>query len=227
MMNQEACKLSAEKWRRVAVLRGLARGFTYPDQAWVATLLDGSWPSALAAALKPWDISTEAIQGAIDQLPLGRGVALRVLQVEYTYLFINSVPHVPAPPYASAYTGHGWLMGPPAEAALRSYQKAGLGLREGHDDLPDHLATELEFAAWLGEQAIRCQEAGDEGQAEAYLREQHAFLSSQVRPWLPTFCERVEVAARVAFYRELARLAVRALCSDYIVPEEYPGGAER
>jgi len=191
----------------LAALRGLARGFTYPDAAWVATLLDGRWPEALAAVLEPLGLSAEGVRRAIETLPEELEVALQALQVEYTYLFINAVPHVPAPPYASAYTAQGLLMGEPAEAALVAYRQAGLTLAGDYRDLPDHLATELEFLAWLGEQALAAQEGGEEEQAELRLAQQQTFLSQQVRPWLPAFCRRVKEAARLPFYRELAHLA--------------------
>jgi len=200
----------------LAALRGLARGFTYPDTGWVATLLDGQWPEALAAVLEPLGLSAEGVRQAIETLPEELEVALQALQVEYTYLFINAVPHVPAPPYASAYTAQGLLMGEPAEAALVAYRQAGLALAGDYRDLPDHLAAELEFLAWLGEQALAAQESGDEEQAGLRQAQQQAFLNQQVRPWLSAFCRRVKEAARLPFYRELAHLAEPLLS---VVPE--------
>jgi len=151
---------------------------------------------------------------ATDALPTEPAAALEALQVEYTYLFINAVPHVPAPPCASAYTDEGLLMGQPAEDALRAYRQAGLVLADGYPELPDHLAAELEFLAWLGEQAVAAYEAGDEKQAQERIGQQQAFLRKQVQPWLPTFCQRVEDAARIPFYRELARLARTVLSAS-------------
>lgn len=203
----------------LAALRGLARGFTYPDAAWVTTLLNGQWPTVLAGVLDPLGLSAEGVRQAIETLPEELEVALQALQVEYTYLFINAVPHVPAPPYASAYTGQGLLMGVPAEAALVAYRLAGLALADDYRDLPDHVAAELEFLAWLGEQALAAQESGDEEQAGLHLVQQQAFLSQQVQPWLPTFCQRVEQAARLPFYCELARLVEPLLAA---VPPPLP-----
>lgn len=200
----------------LTAMRGLARGFTYPDADWVATLLDGQWPYALASVLEPLGIPTNRVWRAVAALPAEREAALQALQVEYTYLFINAVPHVPAPPYASAYTAQGLLMGEPAEAALMAYRQAGLTLAEDYRDLPDHLGAELEFLAWLGEQAVAAEKAGDEELAQVRLSQQQAFLEQQVRSWVPAFCRRVEEAARLPFYRELAHLA-EALLS--IVPE--------
>ncbi|MFN3763239.1 MAG: molecular chaperone [Anaerolineae bacterium] len=200
----------------LAALRGLARGFTYPDDDWVATLLDGQWPEALAAVLEPLGLSAGEIGQAINALPEGPEAALQALQVEYTYLFINAVPHVPAPPYASAYAGEGLLMGEPAEAALVAYRRAGLALANDYHDLPDHIAAELEFLAWLGEQAVAAQESGDEEQAGQWWTQFRAFLNQQVRPWVPAFCRRVEEAARLPFYRELAHLTALLLS---VIPE--------
>jgi len=200
----------------LAALRGLARGFTYPDAGWVATLLDGQWPAALAGVLEPLDLAAEGVRQAIETLPEELEMALQALQVEYTYLFINAVPRVPAPPYASAYTAQGLLMGAPAEAALVAYRQAGLALAEDYHDLPDHIAAELEFLVWLGEQALAAQESGDEEQAGLRQAQQQAFLSQQVQPWLPAFCRRVKEAARLPFYRELACLAEPLLS---VVPE--------
>jgi len=191
----------------LAALRGLARGFTYPDAGWVATLLNGQWPQAMVAVVEPLGVATTGFRQAVGALPGDLAAALRVLEVEYTYLFINAVPHLPAPPYASAYTGQGLLMGEPAEAALVAYRRAGLTLAEEYRDLPDHVAAELEFLAWLGEQALAAQEAGDEALARTRLGQQQAFLEQQVHPWLPHFCRRVMDAARLPFYRELVSLA--------------------
>lgn len=203
---------TTDEWRFwLAALRGLARGFTYPDADWVATLSDRWWPGAFASVLKRLGVPSDGFWEAVERLPTDQRAARQSLQVEYTYLFINAVPHVPAPPYASAYTGEGFLMGERAEAALLAYREAGLALAEHYRDLPDHLATEVEFLAWLGEQAIAALETGDEEQARARVAQQQGFLRGQVQPWLGAFCRRVEAAARMPFYREMAHLAERLL----------------
>lgn len=192
-------------------IRGLARGFTYPDADWVSALLDDRWPTTLAEVLKPLGVRSRKVARAVKTLPTEPIAALQALQLEYTYLFINAVPHVPAPPYASAYTGQRHLMGEPAEAALRAYREACLSLAENCDVLPDHLAVELEFLAWLNEQAVAAWDAGEEEQAQTRADQQRTFLRDHVQPWLPRFCRRVEEAARVPFYRELARLTASLL----------------
>ncbi len=192
---------------RRAAFQGLARGFSYPDARWVSSLLSGQWPDALAEIMKPWGLSADGLKRAVIEIPSERGAALEALQVEYTYLFINAVPRVPAPPYASAYTGQGLLMAEPAEAALRAYREAGLALAKDYQDLPDHLAAELEFLSWMGQQEVSAYEREDNEAGNQWEERGKAFLSQLVLPWLPEFCRRVEEASRISFYRELARLA--------------------
>ncbi|MGQ9584134.1 MAG: TorD/DmsD family molecular chaperone [Anaerolineae bacterium] len=202
----------------LAALRGLARGFTYPDAAWVETLLDGRWLEVLASVVSAQGLSVLGLRQAVETLPNDTPTALRILEVEYTYLFINAVPRVPAPPYASAYTKQGLLMGEPAEAALVAYRQAGLSLAEDYRDLPDHVAAELEFLASLGRQAVEALEVGERELARVRLAQLQAFVEQQAWPWLPGFCQRVVKAARTPFYRELARLAL-ALLSAAPMPQ--------
>jgi TorA maturation chaperone TorD len=193
--------------RWLAAVHGLARGFSYPDGGWVGSLLSGEWPDAMAEAIEPWGLSADSLKRAVTDLPSESEAALEALQVEYTYLFINAVPRVPAPPYASAYAGRGLLMAEPAEAALQTYREAGLAMAEDYRDLPDHLAAELEFMAWLGLQAVSAYEKGEKHEGNQWEERGKAFLSRQILPWLPEFCHRVEDASRISFYREMARLA--------------------
>ena len=211
-MNWDVTEATIEQIRCwLAALRGMARGFTYPDARWLATLRDGSWCAALAEVLGPLGLSAKGMERAIAALSSDQVAALLDLEVEYTYLFINAVPHVPAPPYASAYSDQGLLMGEPAAEAMRAYRAAGVTLADDYDNLPDHLAVELEFVAWLGEQAIEAWEAGDGEKAQERLTQQEAFLRHHLS-WLPAFLDRLEEAARIPFYRELG-LLTRSLLS--------------
>lgn len=202
--------IEVRKWRQSA-LRGLSRGFSYPDAAWVTTLLSGEWTGAFQEVLAPLGASAEELNKAVAALPGEPAKALLVLQVEYTRLFINAVPHVPAPPYASAYSAQGLLMSETVERALQAYQQAGLDLAENFSDLPDHIAAELEFLALLEERAAIAQEKGAREQAQEWDERKDAFLSRQLNPWLPEFGRRVKEAARLSFYPELVNLAGHVL----------------
>lgn len=211
MKEHEAGKTLEKRRCWPAAVRGLARGFTYPDAEWVDTLLSGLWPKALAEVLKSMSLSIEGMRKAVAELPKEPAAALQALQVEYTYLFINAVPHVPAPPYASAYNGQGSLMGKPAQAALKAYRLAGLEMAEDFNDLPDHLSAELEFLSYIEEGAIEAEERGESDGAQNWKDQEEAFLFQQLKPWLPEFSKRVEEAARIPFYPELVKLAMLLL----------------
>jgi TorA maturation chaperone TorD len=211
MKEHEAGKTLEKRRCWPAAVRGLARGFTYPDAEWVDTLLSGLWPKALAEVLESMSLSIEGMRKAIAELPKEPAAALQALQVEHTHLFINAVPHVPAPPYASAYFGQGLLMHEPAQAALKAYRLAGLEMAEDFNDLPDHLAAELEFLSWIEERAIEAEERGESDGAQNWKDQEEAFLFQQLKPWLPEFSKRVEEAARIPFYPELVKLAMLLL----------------
>jgi putative dimethyl sulfoxide reductase chaperone len=210
-MDCKMIRMTDEGKNWTAACRGLARAFAYPDAEWASTLLDGRWPDALTEVVGPLRIKMKRMRQAIDALPNQPVAALRVLEIEYTFLFISAVPRVPAPPYASAYSGQGTLMGEPAEVAAEAYRSAGLIMSAKCHVLPDHVAAELDFLAWLGEQAIAAGQAGDVSGMQMHLDRQQKFLKDHVRHWMPEFCIRVKQAARLDLYRELARVAEQLL----------------
>ncbi|MEW6487010.1 MAG: molecular chaperone TorD family protein [Thermodesulfobacteriota bacterium] len=116
------------------------------------------------------------------------------LRVEHARLFLGPF-EVAAPPYGSVYRdGPKVLMGPSTLAVQRAYREAGLTLASDFHEVPDHVAAELEFAAYL-----LAGGAGDESAAaEAFLRE-------HLLPWAPAFCDRVEAESQSDFYTALAR----------------------
>lgn len=109
---------------------------------------------------------------------------LEDLQVEHTRLFINGVPHVAAPPYASVYLEK-TLRGQYSDNILRFYNTSGYNVKEGAD-LPDSIIHQLEFLSFIvGDQ-------NNEGEIE--------FLSQFFLPWFPVFATRVKEEAQHPFY---------------------------
>ena len=109
---------------------------------------------------------------------------LEDLQVEYTRLFINGVPHVAAPPYGSVYLEK-TLRGSYSDKLLSFYRSLGYNLTE-HADLPDSLIHQLEFLSFLAEDQNR---AGEE-----------EFLARFFLPWYSSFASRVKEEAQHPFY---------------------------
>ncbi|MEA3339065.1 MAG: molecular chaperone TorD family protein [Chloroflexota bacterium] len=130
--------------------------------------------------------------------------ALRTLEIEYNRLFVGpGRPQVP--PYESVYRdARGLVMGPAARDVERQYTTAGLGLAPNHHDLPDHVATELGFMAYL---TLQEAEAQDED-ATIWLDRERAFLRDHLAVWLPRFCQRVRETSQHPFYSALAELTV-------------------
>jgi len=112
------------------------------------------------------------------------GKALEPLQVEYTRLFINGVPHVVAPMYAGVYIDRS-LRGKFSEEILTYYAQCGYTLSTP-GDLPDNLVHQLEFLSFLAED-------GNQNAEEEFLR--RFFLR-----WFSMFASRINKEALHPFY---------------------------
>lgn len=118
----------------------------------------------------------------------------RDLRSEYARLFIGPAGP-PCPPYESVYRdgdGHdlGPVMGPATIAVDHWYRSFGLENAPEQADLPDHIATELEFCAHLASEGM-----------DDRLEQ---FLDEHLRTWTTAFLDRVEVETREPFYASLA-----------------------
>jgi putative dimethyl sulfoxide reductase chaperone len=166
------------------IYRFLAQSLKYPDVDWV----NNSYWSVLTTLLTELDWLEER-----EELTTWRDSTsdfLEDLQVEYTRLFINAVPNVLAPPYASVYAHvDGTLYGPIAEKTKDFYKEKGYTLAQ--DDIPDHIVYELEFLAILVEQD---QDGYD------------TFLDTLFYPWFSKFEEKVIQATEHPFYRTIVKL---------------------
>ncbi|MFC1513182.1 molecular chaperone, partial [Thermodesulfobacteriota bacterium] len=133
------------------VYRFLSLSMQYPDRHW----LNDDYLSLLSAFLEQlgWDEE----RTAIHSLTPFSATSIDALQVDHTRLFINSVPHVLAPPYGSYYLDSGGILyGATTEKTRTYYDRHGFELAVAVD-IPDSLNLELQFLSFLHEQ----------GQAEA------------------------------------------------------------
>ena len=109
---------------------------------------------------------------------------LNALWEHYIPLFETGA--VEAPPYASVYfSNEGLVMGKEAFAVKDSYQEAGYGMGENADNLPDHLAVELEFASLLARD-------GEEERLETF-RQRHLL------PFLRMILPRIQETGRPVY----------------------------
>lgn len=121
-------------------------------------------------------------------------VTADALGAEHARLFVGPAGP-PCPPYESVYRDgsdgdHGQVLGPSTRAVVKWYESYGLGLDPDWPDLPDHVATELEFLAHLT------------ATGERDAREQ--FLDEHPRQWLPAFLDDVREETSEPFYERLA-----------------------
>ncbi|SEA22593.1 chaperone TorD involved in molybdoenzyme TorA maturation [Desulfuromusa kysingii] len=186
------CRAAAESHDAVALrlagwLKFMAQSMEYPQPDWLTvdhlqllySILDElGWNEALEALPHQDHILSEL--GMVE------------LQVEYTRMFINAIPHIVAPPYGSVYTdSEGILFGPSAEKTKRFYHQQGFDLR-GPNDIPDHLNHELRFLSLLLQDGKLC--------------ESEQFMAIYFRPWFQLFHDRVVTNTRHPYFRIMAEL---------------------
>jgi len=180
------------------LFRFCAHSMRYPEPEW----FDDQYMDSLYLLLDALGAHSEkqSIQFALSaaQHPLEE------LQIEYTRLFINAVPHVIAPPYGSVYIDRA-LQGQHTEKTLRFYRSHGYDLKSDAD-LPDHLIHQLEFLALLAERDDT--EASDE------------FLKTIFLPWFTRFQTRVRREASHPFYSVIVQLI------DYLTKEDDENGIQ-
>lgn len=118
------------------------------------------------------------------------------LQAEYVRLFINAVPEVLCPPYASIYL-HGRLLGDAAAVVRGMYRRWGVDT----DELPDHFAAECAFLGCL------LPRAAEDPAARADGRE----LLHHLHQWTPLFLARIEAHDSTGVYAAGAQHARQLL----------------
>ncbi len=178
------------------VYRFLAQCMQYPDSEWVNEDFFHVLYNLLGT-LGGVDNAVE-LKKKIDQAK----DPIEDLQVEYTRLFINGVPHVIAPPYGSVYMDKS-LQGTFSGNTLAFYRDKGFDMDE-NADLPDHLIHELEFLSLLA--------------LEEDLSGEEAFLTQLFRPWYKKFHPRVTEEAHHPFYIVVVQLI------DFFTMEEDKNG---
>ncbi len=147
----------------------------------------------------------DALEGLRERLKAGeeaRPELLLDLQRDYTRLFINAFPKMVAPPYSSVYLdGKGKVWGESTSWVNNLYHEAGLEIAEEFHNIPDHIAAELNFAAFLL--------SGSGNEDGTNLRLYEKLVVEHLALWAPPFLQRVIEGARQPFYALLAKLVLR------------------
>ena len=103
------------------------------------------------------------------------------LEIEYTKLFVNAHPFVPAPPFASVYLNSENLYD-----EVESFYKSGGYAIEAREFPPDYLIYELVFLSNLLN--------------DKKYKAERKFLSSHFLPWFVRFIEKVKKNDDTGFY---------------------------
>ncbi|MCB0163030.1 MAG: molecular chaperone TorD family protein [Anaerolineae bacterium] len=195
---------SEQEIRRVSVYRLLAWGLAYPTAERVVIM--PTWQKTLEQASVRSNLSTRSIATALNLLPHDEADLLKTLQIEYEYLFINDIPELLAPPYASAYNHNGDIIKYPARSILEAYRQAEVTFYSENFELPDHLTVQLEFMHHLGTEALNAKYLNRSERVDVFEAFQQEFLYRHLLYWVPTWRLRVAKADRIGFYAALAQL---------------------
>jgi TorA maturation chaperone TorD len=143
---------------------------------------------------------------------------LNDLEREYMDLFVVPNPRYVAP-YESVFRDswsnpveggapiRGLLMGDSSLAVRRCYDEAGVAPA---DELPDHVATELQFMAWLW----ALQAAPESGDVAAIAELRSRFRADHVARWIADLRGRVAERDRLGFYAAALRVTEAVIESD-------------
>ena len=156
---------------------------------------------------------------AFEQQPL------QELLVDYTRLFLGPVQAL-AQPYASVWlSGTNQLMQAPTLDVMALYDQAGFEIDAEFQELPDHVAVELEFLYVLLWRENEARAAGDAAALAGTAAVKRAFLGEHLGPWLGRFVLAMHDGAQTAFYETLAQLTerfVRLAATDSPQPAALP-----
>lgn len=178
---------------RFAVYKMLSLAYLYPGDIDWDTFI-GELPGVLAEAadVLPLDITAEI---AI----LSNSQDLEQKCCEHTMLFINNPNTDPIVPYESMYL-EDTIMGRCARAVREQYDQYGLAVDEHHSYLlPDHIALELDFMAFLIEKGIQS--------GLSSLNEQNMFFNAHPGQWMRRFLADVKAINANPYFTTLATVA--------------------
>lgn len=197
---------------RAQICLYLSRAFLTPDPNEGLSLLQQDFVADMQALLAQAGRSEKSLHAFADSLAIFDD-AEHFLTV-YSRLFL--VPPVSIPLNASVYLA-GEMMAAPVDDMLATYRQLGLEKQPSFKDLPDHLAVQLEFIAFLYADAAETI-AVHPLQAKGRLAIAERFMRVHINAWLPELLGRLNRAAsesadETAFWR-LGQLLAQMVAED-------------
>ncbi|RJQ51539.1 MAG: molecular chaperone TorD [Nitrospiraceae bacterium] len=176
----------------------------------------------LAAALEP--VLREAVPFAKNMDEALASHSAQDILIDYSALFIGPFKLL-APPYGSTYLeSERTVLGSSTIDAIKRYRSAGVEMDPGQKDIPDHIATELEFMYYLITKEIEAYRASNREEASKHLEAQQDFLKRHLGAWGPKFAADVKKGAKNPFYKNLADCTLLFIKSDMDYLKNVVGG---
>ena len=142
------------------------------------------------------------------------------LTVEYSRLFVGPFG-LKAPPYGSIYLDNErTVMGPSTMETIQFYEKEGLARDESFNELPDHIAVELEFMYFLIFKEAEALQKGESERADVYRLKQESFRSRFIDKWVPALCGNMKEGTDNGFYLALADCLLTLISHTSVVHPE-------
>ena len=171
---------------------------------------------------KPVDRLTSSLQhvcpdAAQHSVKMGKALlrySNEELSIAFSKLFVGPFG-LRAPPYGSVYTDEDRrIMGDSTVEIQKFYSQAGLTIRDDFNELPDHIAIELEFMYYLIFKEIKSLENSQNDLALECVRNQDIFLNKFLCRWVATFCKNIYEGTENEFYRSLANCVQTFVSGD-------------
>lgn len=184
---------------RCTLYGAIAECFVYPDAELLELIRSGTLSDRLRELLE--EVAPSMVD-AIDWEGLkNAGANDDELKVEYTRLFDTGTAGPVCPLIGGHYIGSRMHT---MEETVRFYNHFGLSMAEQPNELPDHLATQLEFMHFMTFQESGILKEGAD--PSALLRAQRDFLARHPGRWVPMMLDKLESARPKPYFRALVRL---------------------
>jgi TorA maturation chaperone TorD len=145
---------------------------------------------------------------------------------------------VPGPEYVTPYESvfrdrrevdgqvvRGLLMGPSAVDVQHWYRLAAVDVADAYNDLPDHIALELNFLAHLCGKEEEFIAGNDETRLLRAWEMERDFLKAHVVSWIPALRDRIREKCQHPYFRAVADSAVEFTRRDLATLESVAGPA--
>jgi len=194
---------------RSRLYRLLADAFGYPDSTLFAAITSGGYRDEIEETCHALSYDPSA---ALDGLVASERYV--DFQAEYLRIFEVGLGVPPCPLYGGLFRGGRKAT---MEELTRFYNFFGLSVEAGKGELPDHVATELEFMHFLTFRELAAARRNED--PAPYRRAQADFLERQLVSWLPALEARLQKLEPPPFYLALvlltngfAQAELEALC---------------